>query len=101
MPNRLKLLVADDCPDDKFLFQRAVKKTGVQLNPRFVEDGQEAVDYLEGAREFSDREAYPMPALIILDVKMPGMNGFDVLRWLKSHSKHCKTPVLICSSSDD
>src|ERR1051325_1929964 len=101
MPNRLKLLVAEDSNEDVFLLERALQQTGVAINARFVSDGQEAVDYLEGVGEFGNRQAYPMPALIMLDLKMPRFNGFDVLNWMKSQPEHRRTPVIIFSSSDD
>jgi CheY-like chemotaxis protein len=101
MPNRLKLLVAEDSQADVFLLERALRQTGVAINARFVSDGQEAVDYLEGLGEFSDRQTYPMPAVIMLDLKMPRFNGFDVLSWLKAQPEHRRTPVIIFSSSDD
>jgi CheY-like chemotaxis protein len=101
MPNRLKLLVAEDSEEDVFLLERALRRTGVAINARFVTDGQEAVDYLEGLGQFSDRQAYPMPAVIMLDLKMPRFNGFDVLNWVKAQPEHRRTPVIIFSSSDD
>jgi len=101
MPDRLKVLVADDSQNDVFLFQRAISSTGAKLHASFVWDGQEVLDYLEGANSFSDRQKYPVPELIILDVKMPRLNGFDVLAWLKSQPRHRATPVVIFSGSDD
>jgi CheY-like chemotaxis protein len=101
MPNRLKLLVAEDSEDDVFLLERALQQTGVAIYARFVRDGQEAVNYLEGLGDFSDRQQYPMPALIMLDLKMPRLDGFDVLEWVKSRPDHRRTPVIIFSSSDD
>lgn len=101
MPQSLKLLVAEDSDADVFLLKRAFAKTGVKFSPRFVTDGQEAVDYLSGNGEFGNRDEYPMPALVILDLKMPRMNGFDVLKWLKSDHNLRATPVVILSSSDE
>jgi len=101
MPNRLKLLVAEDSDLDILLLERALQQSGVNINAKFVSDGQEAVDYLEGVGEFNDRLAYPLPAVIMLDLKMPRFDGFDVLAWLKSQPEHRRTPVIIFSSSDD
>jgi CheY-like chemotaxis protein len=100
MPHRLKVLVAEDSENDAFLFHRAVEQTGVALNPRFVNDGQEAVDYLTGTDKFANRDEHPLPALIILDIKMPRMTGLDVLRWLRTQTGLRETPVLILSNSD-
>lgn len=101
MPERLKLLVAEDSEDDVFLLDRALRQTGVAINARFVSDGQEALNYLQGVGGFRDRQTYPMPAMIMLDLKMPRLDGFDVLAWLKSQPEHRRTPVIIFSSSDD
>ncbi len=101
MPHRLKILIAEDSPQDAFLLQRAIEKAGVPFNPRFVTDGQEAVDYLTGADDFSNRDNYPVPSLVILDIKMPRLTGLDVLRWLKSQDILRKTPVVILSNSDE
>ena len=101
MPNRLKMLVAEDEETDVFLLRRAFERAGVAVNPMFVRDGQETLDYLEGLGEFSDRSKFPLPAIIVLDIKMPRMNGFDVLSWLKSNREHHSTPVIMFSGSDD
>jgi CheY-like chemotaxis protein len=101
MPNRLKVLLAEDSDIDAFLFQRAVRETGVALNVQLVRDGQEVLDYLRGADRFADRQQFPMPALIILDVKMPRLTGFDVLSWLKAQPGHSSTPVVMLSGSDE
>lgn len=100
MQQKLKLLIAEDSPDDTFFLHRAIEKTGVLVTPRFVTDGEEAVEYLAGENRFANREEYPMPTLVILDIKMPGKTGFEVLRWLKSQDSLRKTPVVILSSSD-
>jgi len=101
MADTLKLLVAEDSEDDAFLLERAFRQTGVAINATFVRDGQAAVDYVEGLGEFGDRQRYPIPAVIMLDLKMPRLDGFDVLGWLKSQPGHRRTPVIIFSSSDD
>ncbi len=101
MPQRLKILVVDDSREDQFLLDHAIRKTGAALNLRFVTDGEEALDYLEGAGKFADREKFPLPSLIMLDLKMPGMNGFDVLKWVKTQPRHICIPVVIFTSSDE
>ena len=101
MPNRLRVLLAEDSDLDRFLFRRALEKTGAALNVRFVEDGQQAIDYLRGVDGFRDRIEHPIPALILLDLKMPRLGGFDVLKWVKTESCYKTTPVVILTSSDD
>jgi CheY-like chemotaxis protein len=101
MPGRIKLLIAEDSQIDAFLFQRAIEQTGVAFAARFVTDGQDVLDYLGGTEEFADRNKNPIPALIILDLKMPRLTGFDVLKCLKSMPEHRTTPVIILSGSDE
>jgi CheY-like chemotaxis protein len=66
-----------------------------------VRDGQEAVDYLAGNKPYNDRTAYPFPALVLLDLKMPRMSGFDVLAWLADRSEFKHLPLVVLSSSSD
>lgn len=62
-------------------------------------DGLEAVDYLSGKGQYADRSAHPLPALIVLDLKMPRMNGFDVLAWLAQQPDFKQIPAVVLSSS--
>jgi len=64
-----------------------------------VHDGQEAVDYFGGKGRYADRSAHPLPALLVLDLKMPRMNGFDVLAWLAKEPDFKHIPVVVLSSS--
>jgi CheY-like chemotaxis protein len=64
-----------------------------------VNNGQEAVDYLAGKDKYADREKYPMPRLLMLHLKMPWMDGFDVLAWLRSQVKFNTLPVVVLTSS--
>jgi CheY-like chemotaxis protein len=95
------ILLAEDREDDVVLVQRAFEK-GRVLNPLFVvRDGQEAIDYLTGIFPFSDRVRFPMPALLLLDLKMPRADGFDVLRWLKTQPGLASLRVVVLTSSED
>lgn len=66
-----------------------------------VRDGQEAVDYLSGNGPYADRFAHPLPALVVLDLKMPRMSGFDVLAWLATKPEFRSLPAVVLSSSAD
>jgi CheY-like chemotaxis protein len=95
------ILLAEDREDDIILVQRAFEKSGIR-NPLFVvRDGQEAIDYLSGIFPFSDRDRFPIPALLLLDLKMPRMDGFDVLRWLKTQPNLAPLRVVVLTSSED
>ena len=67
---------------------------------RFVTDGQEAVDYLAGIGKFEDRKANPLPRLLLLDLKMPLLDGFDVLRWMRKQPVLYRLPVAVLTSSN-
>jgi CheY-like chemotaxis protein len=93
------VLVADDSPDDYSLIELAVQRMErIRLVGR-VADGAEAIEYLEGRGQYADRQQYPFPDLLLLDLKMPGMDGFAVLRWLQAHSFH-DLVVIVLSGSD-
>lgn len=101
MPLRKIILVADDSAEDMYILKRAFLKVGIDAQLHRVSDGQEAVDYLSGKGEFRDRASHPLPRLLLLDLKMPKMDGFDVLRWLEKHPKLSRIPVTVFSSSDE
>jgi len=92
-------LLAEDEPNDVFLFQHALAQAEVK-NPLYtVSDGQEAIEYLSGAGKFSDRNHFPFPSLLILDVKMPRQTGMDVLQWLRQDENLRCLPTIVLSSS--
>jgi CheY-like chemotaxis protein len=93
------ILIAEDDSNDAFLLQRILKKVGI-LNPvQIVEDGEKAINYLRGEGKYSDRTVYPFPGVIITDLKMPKVDGFEVLKWLKSHPECGVIPVVVLSAS--
>jgi CheY-like chemotaxis protein len=93
------VLVAEDDPNDVLLLQLAFREAGIHNPLYFVNDGQEAIDYLSGASKFSDRNKFPFPDLLILDLKMPRKNGLDVLRWLAEEEALRCLPTIMLSSS--
>ena len=94
------LLVEDDL-NDIFLVKRAFKMAQLLTPLEVVTDGEEAVHYLTGQGKYSDRETHPLPRLIVMDIKMPRMSGFDVLEWIKHDGVLRRIPIVIVSSSDD
>jgi CheY-like chemotaxis protein len=99
MKEGLPLLLVEDNPDDVFLFTRALSKAKRPHPLHVVASGYEAIDYLSGAGKHSDREAFPLPELIMLDLKMPGVSGFEVLKWIRSDGMARLIPVIVLSSS--
>lgn len=97
MRERFVILIADDDPNDLFLLRKAMPKDGLEV--REVADGEEVIEYLSGNKTFSDRERFPLPDLILLDFKMPLMNGLEVLDWLREHPKMKRIPTVMLSGS--
>lgn len=94
-----RLLMVDDSPDDIFFVQKALEESGVGQFFHAVSDGKEAIAYLRAEGKFADRQKYPFPNVLLLDLKMPGMNGFDILRWLQNHPECKVIPSIAFSSS--
>jgi len=99
MAPTLKILVVEDDADDALLLQRALGRSSFAMPVQFVRDGQEAVDYLEGRDPFMDRRRHPLPSLILLDLKMPRMDGFEVLEWLRQQPVLGRLLVVVLSAS--
>jgi len=94
------VLYAEDEESDALILKRAFKKANVLNLLTIVKDGQEAVDYLSGAAPYGDRREHPLPGLMLLDLKMPRMSGFDVLSWIAgAHPDLRSIPVVVLSSS--
>ena len=101
MNDKEAILLVEDNEDDVFLMRRAIEKAGI-ANPLFVvEDGQQAIDYLSGTERFSDRTAFPLPALIFLDLKLPKKKGLEVLEWLRKEERLRRVVVLILTASQE
>lgn len=93
------ILLAEDDEDHAFLAQRAFKQAGL-LNPIYlVEDGEQVVAYLKGEGKYSNRDEFPLPSLLLLDLKMPNKNGFEVLEWLRSQPGLSTLRVIVLTSS--
>jgi CheY-like chemotaxis protein len=101
MPTDNVLLLVEDNEDDIFLMKRALAEAGVKNRLEIVEDGQEAIDYLEGKGEFSNRAEHPLPTLVFLDLKLPLKSGHDVLSWIRSQEALESVVVVVLTSSDE
>ena len=98
--NRTILLVEDN-PDDEELTLRALSRNNISNQVVVVRDGQEAVDWLEGAGTHAGRDPLDIPALILLDLKLPKIDGLDVLRRLRANPRTALVPVVILTSSKE
>jgi CheY-like chemotaxis protein len=88
MRGRINILIAEDNADDLFLLKQAFKRAGVTHPLATVSDGLEALAYLKGEGTYGNRAEYPFPDVLLLDLNMPRMNGFEVLEWLRG-DVHC------------
>lgn len=94
------ILHVEDDPNDTLLLEHACRKAGVIFDLQAVSDGDQAMAYLRGINAYSDRAKHPMPRLILLDLKMPRVSGFDVLAWLRSEDGLRELPVVVLTSSN-
>lgn len=93
------ILLVEDNEDDIFLMKRALKAANFDNPLAVVTDGQQAVDYLSGAAEYADRTQHPLPCLVLLDMKLPYLNGLDVIEWIRQKSSLRTLLVVFLTSS--
>ena len=94
------ILLVEDREDDIVLVKRAFAKGDIQ-NPLFVvRDGEEAISYFSGIGKFGNRAEYPLPDLLLLDLKMPRLDGFEVLRWIRQQPGFNALRVVVLTASD-
>lgn len=93
------ILLVEDNPKDVLLMRRAVKKAEIANPLQVVNDGDEAVLYLSGQAPYNDRTRYPLPVLILLDLKLPRPSGAEVLMWLRQQPVLKRLPVVVLTAS--
>jgi CheY-like chemotaxis protein len=93
------ILQVEDDENDIFLLRRVFERAGIESPLRVVTDGEMAIDYLAGAGVYADRQQYPLPCLVMLDLKLPKKSGLEVLAWIRQHPVFKKLVVLMFSSS--
>src|SRR5689334_327592 len=93
------VLLVDDSEDDLMLMNHATKLAGVDNPIVQLRDGEEAIEYLSGSGEYGNRHRYPIPCLVITDLKMPKINGFDFLKWMSDKPEFASIPKIVVSSS--
>ncbi len=100
MDTPLRILVAEDELGDILLLQRAFAKTGVNAPIYFARDGREVLQYLQGAPPFENPVEFPLPNLLLLDLNLPHVSGFEVLEWLRREPGISRLPVVVFSASE-
>ncbi len=100
MGNGLVLLVEDN-PDDEALIRRVMTKNGIQVELVVARDGEEALEYLFATGRYATVEKTPLPTFVLLDLKLPKLNGLEVLRRIRDNDRTCLLPVVIFSSSNE
>jgi CheY-like chemotaxis protein len=101
MATKRLILAAEDEETDAFLLRISLKESGLSNPLVIARDGQAVVDYLTGAPPHVDRSLHPLPGLMLLDLKMPRMDGFEVLAWLAARPEFRDLPTVVLSSSSD
>ena len=100
MENKIILLVEDN-PDDEALTLRALKKNNISNQVIVARDGAEALEYLFGTGQYSGRDAHLTPQVVLLDLKLPKVEGLEVLRRMRANESTKLLPVVILTSSNE
>ena len=99
--SRPVILLVDDDPHDVILIRLAFRKVGIIDPIELVNGGAEAIRYLRGEGSYQDRHRFPLPTLVLLDLKMPQTSGFDVLQWIRGQPSLNKTTVVVMTGSTE
>ena len=95
------ILLVEDEPNDVYFMQQAMQKAGV-VNPiQVASDGRQAIDYFKGAGKFANRSEFPLPCLVLLDLKLPYVMGLDVLKWIRQQPQAATIVIILSSSKDE
>jgi CheY-like chemotaxis protein len=98
-PNRGLILLVEDRPDETELMKQALHQAGVTNPLRVLSDGGEAMAYLSGQAPYHPRGAWPLPRLVLLDLKLPTRTGLEVITWMKADARLKRIPVIMVTSS--
>jgi CheY-like chemotaxis protein len=95
------ILLVEDRDDDVVILQRSFQQAGIANPMQVVRDGEEAVAYLSGTGKYAQRKEFPLPQLVLLDLKLPRLDGFEVLRWVRMQPALSGLRVVVLSSSEN
>ena len=95
------ILLAKDSEDYALLCRRALKSAQIDASLNVVQDGQEAVNYLAGTNGYADRDKHPFPKLLLLDLRMPRLDGFEVFSAIRTRLGFTQLPVIVLTQSDN
>ena len=95
------ILIVEDYEDDAKLLQLLLANSGVSNTVRICLSAEEAINYLDGVPPFSNRAIYPLPSVVFVDLKLPGISGFELLRWMKGHPELKDIFVVVLSATGD
>jgi CheY-like chemotaxis protein len=94
------LLLVEDNPDHAELIRRQLEQFSAGVRLHHVEDGEAALDYIFGKNNFADRERFPAPDVVLLDLRLPRVDGLEVLRLVKTQPQFDRLPIVVLTSSD-
>ncbi len=95
------ILLVEDNEEDAFLLRRALRMEKIDVALQVAEDGQEAIEYLDGVGKYADRTQHPFPNLVLLDLKLPYVHGFEVLAWAATQPACKDLRFIILTSSGE
>ena len=101
MPDNLIILLADNNEEDVARLKRAFLRIGVNAPVHACTDGQDVLNYLQGAGRYADRSKFPFPRVLITEINLPSRTGFDILTWLQEHPQCNVIPTIVLTTSAD
>jgi CheY-like chemotaxis protein len=99
MDEQFPILIAEDDENDALILERALRKGGFKNPFHFCRDGEDVISYLRGQGHYQNRRIFPFPRILITDLKMPKLNGLEILKWLYHHQECNVIPKVVLTAS--